>query len=254
MFRATFPDARYLLDIFRAIGAVAEEACFRIGPDAIAAKAVDPSAVAMVDLTLDSGAAQEWELDGHDELRMAVSVSDMLRVIGGARGGEAITITYNPEDRRIMFTLAEATGSRHRSIYLNALEGFEGRDLAPRVDSKAMATLITIALREAVEVCRILDDIVMIAISPEAVELSARSDFGTALIRFPRYGSIIYELEADREVASHYSIPFLSRMLKAGASLSVSTRIELGDNTPLRMGFKIPCGRLEYYLAPTLRP
>ena|GEM_PF-2729437 len=54
-------------------------------------------------------------------------------------------------------------------------------------------------------------------------------------------------------MAPHYSIPFLSRMLKAGASLSKTTRIELGDDTPLRISFEIALGKLEYYLAPTLQ-
>jgi len=253
MFRATFPDARYLLDLFKAISVVAEEACFRISPDTMAVKAVDPSAIAMVDFSLARGAAEEWELDGHDGLKIAVSVSEMLKIIGGARGGEAVTITYSPEEKKVRFVLAEATGSKRRDIYLETLEGFEERDLTPRVDFKAMASLATMALREGVEVCRILDDTLRVAINPEAVELSASGEYGSVLVRFPRYGSIIYELEADQEACSYYGIPFLSKMLKAGASLSESTRIELGDNTPMRMGFQIPCGKLEYYLAPTLR-
>jgi len=45
-------------------------------------------------------------------------------------------------------------------------------------------------------------------------------------------------------------------MLKAGISLSKTTRIELGDDTPLRISFEIVLGKLEYYeyyLAPTLQ-
>ena len=253
MFKATFPEARYILDLFKAINAVAEEACFRITPEAIAVKAVDPSVMALVDFRLEKNASEEWVLDGHEELKMSVSVSEMLRIIGGAKSGEALTIAYDPEEKKVRFILLEATGSRKRDIYLNTLEEFEGKDVTPKVEFKAMASITTKALREAVEDCRLFNDVLKIRIDSEVVELSARSDEGNALIRFPKYSSLIYELEAEQETASHYSILYLSKMLKAGLSLSDSTRIDLAKDKPMKIGFEIPYGKLDYYLAPYIR-
>lgn len=94
MFRARFPNADFLLDLLRAISVISEEACLKIGTDEMTLKAVDPARVALVDFELYNSAAEEWELDGHESLRMNVNVSEVLRMIGKVKKGETITILH----------------------------------------------------------------------------------------------------------------------------------------------------------------
>jgi len=253
MFKATIPNAKYLLDLIKAINIVAEEGCFKVSPDAITLNAIDPAHIALVDFKLMSGVAEEWVLDGHDQLKMEVSVSEMLRILGRIKSGEVITIAYNPEEKRVRFVLDDAVGSRRRTIYLNTLEELEHKDFKPKVDFQARATLATSGLREAVEDCRLISDILKLTIGSEAVEVSAKGERGKALVRLPKYGGLIHEIEADQEISSYYSIGFLAKMLKAGMLLNESVAVELATDKPLRLGFEIPCGRLEYYLAPNYR-
>lgn len=249
-FRMRLPSADYFSDLLKAINAVADEGTFKITGDGMRLVAMDPAHISLVDFELSSSAAEEYECSG--ELQMTVNISELLKLLKHVKSGESLTLSYNEGDRRLELVIVDATGSKQRVFTFNTLETVEARSVTPKLTFDARARISSTAVKDAIRDCKALSDYVKVTISPEEVILAARGELGGAQIKFSRSGAAIYEIEADKEVWAHFSINYLEKIVKAGSALSDEMVMELTTNKPIKLGFPIPSGRLEYLVAPRI--
>ncbi|MEM1655896.1 MAG: proliferating cell nuclear antigen (pcna) [Nitrososphaerota archaeon] len=249
-FRMKLPSADYFSDLLKAINAVADEGTFKLTADGIRLVAMDPAHISLVDFELSSSAAEEYECNG--DLQMTVNISELLKLLKHVKSGESMIFSYNEGDRRLELVIVDATGSKQRIFTFNTLETVEARSVTPKLTFDAKARISSSAVKDAIRDCKALSDYVKITISPEEVVLSAKGELGGAQIKFSKHGAAIYVIEASKEVWAHFSINYLEKIVKAGSALSDEMVMELTTNKPIKLGFPIPSGRLEYLIAPRI--
>ncbi|MEM2189090.1 MAG: proliferating cell nuclear antigen (pcna) [Conexivisphaerales archaeon] len=249
-FRMKLPSADYFSDLLNAINAVADEGTFKLTADGIRLVAMDPAHISLVDFELSSSAAEEYECSG--DLQMTVNISELLKLLKHVKSGESMILSYSEGDRRLELLIVDATGSKQRVFTFNTLETVEARSVTPKLTFDAKARISSAAVKDAIRDCKALSDYVKITISPEEVVLSAKGELGGAQIKFSKHGAAIYEIEASKEVWAHFSINYLEKIVKAGSALSDEMVMELTTNKPIKLGFPIPSGRLEYLIAPRI--
>jgi len=235
------------VDLLKAIYAVADEGSFKITGEEIRFVAMDPAHISLVDFELSRLAAEEYECD--EETEMTVNLGQLLRLLRNVKD-QQITLSYNPEAKQLEIILASPT--RESKLSLSTLEPVESNPTIPRLSFEAHARISSKAMKEAIGDCIKVSDYVKVSINPEDLTLTAESDLGKAEIRFPKHGSATYEIDAEKEAYACFSLNYLEKIVKAGASVSDEAIIELATNKPIKLGFPIPSGKLEYLIAPRI--
>lgn len=249
-FRMRLPSADYFSDLLRAINAVADEGTFKLTAEGMRLVAMDPAHISLVDFELSSSAAEEYECSS--DMQMTVNISELLKLLKYVKSGESLTLSYSEGDRKLELIIVDATGSKQRIFTFNTLETVEARSVTPRLTFDAKARISSAAVKDAIRDCKALSDYVKVTISPDEVILSAKGELGGAQIKFGRTGAAIYEIEANKEVWANFSIDYLEKIVKAGSALSDEMVMELTTNKPIKLGFPIPSGKLEYLIAPRI--
>ena len=249
-FRMRLPSADYFSDLMKAIHAVVDEGTFKLTETGVRLVAMDPAHISLVDFELSSSAAEEYECEG--ELQMTLSISELMKFLKRAKKGESLTLAYDEQARKLSLTLVDATASRERVFTLNTLETVEARSATPKLTFDAKARLNVDAVKEAVKDSEVVSDYVKVTIAPEEVVFLAKGDLGTVQTKLSKMGAAVYEIETDKEVWAHFSINYLEKIVKPASDLSEEVVMELSTNKPIKLGFPIPSGKLEYLVAPRI--
>ncbi|MEM0274635.1 MAG: proliferating cell nuclear antigen (pcna) [Nitrososphaerota archaeon] len=244
------PSADYFADLMKAIHAVVDEGTFKITEEGMRLIAMDPAHISLVDFELSSSAAEEYECGG--ELQMTLSISEMMKFLKRIKKGESLTVIYDDQARKLSLILVDATGSRERTFTLNTLETVEARSTTPKLSFDAKARLNVDAVLDAIKDSDVVSDYVKITINPDEVVFLAKGELGTIQTKFSKMGAAVYEIETDTEVWAHFSINYLEKIVKAGSELSEEVIMNLSTNKPIKLGFPIPSGKLEYLIAPRI--
>lgn len=249
-FKMRLPSADYFSDLVKAIQAVVDEGTFKLTPEGIRLIAMDPAHISLVDFELSNSAAEEYECSG--ELQMTLSISELMKFLKRAKKGESLTLSYDDQAKKLTITLVDATGSRERTFTLNTLETVEARSAVPSLTFDAKARVSVDAVKDAVKDSAVVSDYVKITITPEEVVFLAKGELGTVQTKLTKMGAAVYDIEADKEVWAHFSINYLDKIVRPASSLSDEMVMELSTNKPIKLGFPIPSGRLEYLIAPRI--
>lgn len=250
-FRLRLPNADYFTDLMRAVSAVVDEGTFRVDGEAIRLVSMDPAHISMVDFELRREAAEEYEVSG--EVELTVNILELIKFLRRAKKGEGLSLSYDEEKRKLVITLVDATGSRERSFQMNTLEpAGGGRSMAPKLSFDARARINSKALLEAVEDSSLVSDSMRISIRPDAVTFTAKGETGTVENRLSKEGAMVLEIEAGKEASASFSLTYLEKIVKSAKDLSEESVLMLSMDKPIKLGFPVPTGRLEYLIAPRL--
>ena len=244
------PSADYFSDLMKAIHAVVDEGTFKVTPEGMRLVAMDPAHISLVDFELSNSAAEEYECGA--ELQITLSISELMKFLKRAKKGESLALSYDEQAKKLTITLVDATGSRERVFTLNALETVEARSATPKLTFDAKARLNVDAVKDAVKDSSVVSDYVKVTIAPEEVVFLAKGELGTVQTKLTKMGAAVYEIESDKEVWAHFSINYLDKIVRPASDLSDEVAMELSTNKPIKLGFPIPSGKLEYLIAPRI--
>lgn len=248
------PKAKDFADLMNAVSAVVEEGTFHIDESAIRLGAMDPAHISLVDFLFEKTGAEEFFCEKPVEI--SVSITELLKFLKRARGAEALELSYDAEKRRLTISLADPSLSTERTFTLPALEMAGERPPSPKLVFDGRARMEIDVFRDAVDDASLVSDYVRVSISSEGVSLAARGELGTSqtrVVKTPeRTDTALYDLQAEAEVSAHFSINYLSKILRAAASVSKELTVELSNNKPIRLDFTMPAGHLTYLIAPRI--
>ena len=89
MFTLKVADARLLRDMVTAISILVDEATFKIEPDGLKLRAMDPSCVAMIDFEWSKSVFEEY-VSG-EPTKMCINISELLKLLKRASKDEAVS-------------------------------------------------------------------------------------------------------------------------------------------------------------------
>ncbi|MDH5362504.1 MAG: proliferating cell nuclear antigen (pcna) [Aigarchaeota archaeon] len=253
-FKMKIPNAKNFADLINAVSAVVEEGTFRVNESAMTLAAMDPAHISLVDFEFQKAGAEEFFCEKPVEI--SVSITELLKFLKRARGSEGLELSYDAERRRLTISFADPSLSTERTFTVGALETAGERPPSPKLTFDARARMEVDVFKDAVDDSMLVSDYVKVTISPSGVVLAAKGELGTSqtkVVKTPeRTDTALYDLQAEAETSAHFSINYLSKILRAAAAVSKELTVELSSSKPIRLDFTIPAGHLTYLIAPRI--
>ncbi|MFO7677705.1 MAG: proliferating cell nuclear antigen (pcna) [Thermoplasmatota archaeon] len=219
------------------------EAKFNINPKGISLKAVDPAHVAMVELTIQSNAFEEYN---STEMELGVDLDKLSGIMRLARSEDIVSLEYDEKSNRLIVKI----GNLVRRMGLIDTAGMPDSKV-PNLDLPAKAVITAAELNKGVRASEAISDHLALSVDKDSFELFAEGDTDTVHLKLPK--DLLIGLNTSGKYKSLFSIDYFSNMIKpvkADEPISIS----IGNDNPIRVDFDIAekKGHVTYLLAPRI--
>jgi proliferating cell nuclear antigen len=248
MFKLKVADAKLLKDMATAISILIDEATFRINPENLELRAMDPSRVAMVDFEWPKTVFEEYTCT--EPTKMCINISELLKLLRRAGKDEVVELSLDEKTGRLHIRI---TGKYTRNFTMPTLESSEEEVPTPKIAFQVRVKATTEGLRQAIEDAQLVSDHVRIEVDAERLVLNAAGDLMGATIELPKGSDTLLELEAKEPSKATFSLSYLSAIIKAASATSDIATLEFSTDMPIKLDFQqIKDGKLTFYLAPRI--
>lgn len=248
MFKLKVSDAKLLKDMVTAISILVDEATFKIEPESLKLRAMDPSRVAMVDF--------EWPKTIFDEYtcteptKMCINISELLKLLRRASKNELVELSLDEKTKRLQIKI---TGKYTRNFTMPTLEASEEEVPTPKISFNIRAKTTTEGLHQAIEDAQLVSDHVRIQADAEKIVFHATGDLMGATIELQKGSDALLDLEVKEPSKATFSLSYLSEIIKAASATSDIATLEFSTDMPIKLDFQQTReGKLTFYLAPRI--
>jgi len=235
--------AEILKEVVNVVSTLVDEAKFSMNNDGLSLKAVDPAHVAMVDLSLQKDAFDEFKAD---ESEIGIDIDKLGQFLRLAKAGDAVDLKHDEEKNRLNIVAGDLT----RRMSLIDTTGMSD----PKVPSLNLPATVTVRaddLMQGIRASETVSDHIALTASEDGFEMTCEGDMDQ--VHWKKAKKDLEALEAPGKVRSLFPLEYFSNMLKAVTPGS-SVTMHLGNDYPVRMEFKIAGGKgdVRYLLAPRI--
>ena len=248
MFKLKVADAKLLRDIVTSVSILVDEATFKLDPDGLKLRAMDPSRVAMVDFELPKTVFDEYVCDA--SAKMCVNVGELLKLLKRAGKDEAAELSLDDKTGRLRVAIA---GRYSRNFTMPTLEASEEEAPAPKLSFNVRAKATADGLSQAIEDAQLVSDHVRLEADPEKLVFNAAGDIMGATITILKGSDALLELEVKEPSKATFALNYLTEIIKAASATSEIVTLEFSSDMPIRLDFQqVKGGKLTFYLAPRI--
>jgi len=231
-----------------AIKTLVEEATFDVTGEGLSFRAMDPSHIALVDLSWPNVAFEKFECS--KPFKFSIRVEDFVKLIGRTDTKDSVEISSDEEDA---LTLRLMNGYK-REFKIHLIETSPGAAPLPKLELDAKLSMSKSAFEKVLGDISVVADQVMMSSTKEGVSFSGRSDVGQATIQLEKNGADLLELDVKQEAKASYNIDYIVSFLKAVGSAADVVTCEYASKKPAKISTKLNeqgC-KLEFFLAPRI--
>jgi len=163
MFKLKVTDAKLLRDMATAISILVDEATFKIEPDGLKLRAMDPSRVAMIDFEWPKTIFELYE--STEPSKMCINISELLKLLKRAGKDESVELTLDEQTGRLQIKIM---GKYARNFTMPTLEASEEEVPTPKINFNVKAKTTTQGLSQAIEDAQLVSDHVKIEADAES--------------------------------------------------------------------------------------
>ncbi|HTY74487.1 MAG TPA: proliferating cell nuclear antigen (pcna) [Candidatus Nanoarchaeia archaeon] len=248
MFKLKVTDAKLIRDMATAISILVDEATFKIEPDGMKLRAMDPSRVAMIDFEWPKTIFEQYE--ANEPSKMCINISELLKLLKRAGKEESVELSLDDKTGRLQVKIA---GKYSRNFTMPTLEASEEEVPTPKITFNVKAKATTQGLSQAIEDAQLVSDHVKIEADAEKLTLTATGDLMGATITLQKGNDALMDLEVKEPSKATFSLSYLSEIIKAAAATSEIATIEFSTDMPVRIDFQqTKEGKLTFFLAPRI--
>ncbi len=242
MFKATI-DAYLLKDSIETLLVLVDEARFRLSPEGISVRAVDPANVAMVSFDLSTDAFDEFDAD---ECEIGLDLSKFNDILAVAEKSDRVTMELDDANRKLSIQI----GGFSYTVSLLDPSTIRAEPRIPQLDLPAEVVLNGKDLQKAVKAAERISDHLLLGIEGEIFFMEAEGD--TDKVRLEMTRDQLIDLKPD-DARSLFSLDYLSDIIKP-ASKSNEVGMFLGKDFPIKINFTVAngAGKVGYLLAPRI--
>ena len=240
MFKAVI-GAEKLKDSVESISALVDEAKFRITPEGISVKAVDPANVAMVSFELSKDAFDSFEAS---EGELGIDLTKLGSILDMADKADNIELELDENTHKLVIIMSGL------SYTMSLLDPSSIRK-EPKVPTLDLPVRIVIRgedIKRAVKAAEKVGDYMSMGVNGEIFFMGAEGDTDKVLVEMTKDQLIDFKAG---EAQSLFSLDYLSDISKIAGKASEVT-IDIGKDYPLKLNIKIAegHGKVSYMLAP----
>jgi proliferating cell nuclear antigen len=230
------------------ISILVDEATFKIDPEGLKLRAMDPSRVAMIDFEWPKTAFEEYTAT--EPTKMCINISELLKLLKRAGKDEAVELLLDEKTQRLQVKI---TGKYTRNFTMPTLEASEEEVPTPKITFNIKAKATTQGLSQAVEDAQLVSDHVKIEADTEKLVFNATGDLMGATITLQKGSDALLDLEAKEPAKATFSLSYLSEIVKAASATSDIATLEFSSDMPVKLDFQqVKEGKLTFYLAPRI--
>jgi len=232
-----------LKEVVDIVGTLVDEAKFSVGKEGIALKAVDPAHVAMVDLSLDKGAFEEYKAD---ECELGIDIDKLKEVLKLARAGDIIGIKHDEEKNKLILNVGNIT----RRMSLVDTAGLSDPKV-PNLDLPAKISIKVDELKQGIRASESVSDHLALISSPDGFEMFSEGDTDSVNLKLSK--DLLEKLDCKEKVRSLFPLDYFSNIVKV-ISTPTTVTLSLGSDYPVKLEFNFADekGRVTYLLAPRI--
>ena len=248
MFKLKMADAKLLKDMITSISILVDEATFKIEPDGVKLRAMDPSRVAMIDFEWPKTMFEEYT--STEPTKMCINITELLKLLKRAAKDEAVELSLDEKTNKLQVTI---TGKYTRNFTMPTLEASEEEVPTPKITFNVKAKATTEGLSQAIEDAQLVSDHVKIEADPEKIVFNASGDLMGATITLQKGSNALLDLEAKEPQKATFSLSYLTEIIKAASATSDIATLEFSSDMPIKLDFHQPKeGKLSFFLAPRI--
>jgi proliferating cell nuclear antigen len=228
--------------ILSAISTLVEEATFEATSEGITFRGMDPSHVALIDISWPNSAFEKYESDG--DIKFGVRIDEFSKLIKRADKTESVEISIT--DNMLLISIGKNKQYKMRLIESSATD-----TPLPKIPYDAKIELATLLFDKILGDVQVVSDYLTIKTTESKAEFSGKGDSGEVLISLQKQQDELTDISVKEESTGTYSLEYLNPIVKAVGTASGSIICEYSSAKPLRIEFKVAnMGRIHFYLAP----
>jgi proliferating cell nuclear antigen len=246
MFLAKTPTSTEWRAIAAAVKTLVEEATFDATSEGLTFRAMDPSHVALVDLTFPNVSFSSYECD--KPFKFSVRVEDLVKLIGRSDTKDSVEISSTEEDA----IAVRFSNGYKREFTIHLIESTSGAAPLPKLEFDTKATLTKGILEKVLGDISVVSDQVTIQASKDKLSFSGKSDIGKADINLVKNDADVLDLQVGADSKATYSIDYILGILKALGGVTDTVQVEFSTKKPIRLQLKLndQGATIWYFLAP----
>ncbi|MFZ1038685.1 MAG: DNA polymerase sliding clamp, partial [Candidatus Bathyarchaeia archaeon] len=128
MFKLKVADAKPLRDMITTISILVDEATFKIDPEGLKLRAMDPSRVAMVDFEWPKTVFEEYTCT--EPTKICINITELLKLLKRAGKGEVLELSLDEKTGKLHIII---TGKYTRNFTMPTLEASEEEVPTPKI-------------------------------------------------------------------------------------------------------------------------
>jgi proliferating cell nuclear antigen len=248
MFKLKVSDAKQLRDMVTSISILVDEATFKLDPEGMKLRAMDPSRVAMIDFEWPKTVFEEYTCT--EPTKMCINITELLKLLKRAGKDETLELSIDEKTGKLQIAI---TGKYARNFTMPTLQPSEEEVPTPKITFNAKIKTTTEGLSQAIEDAQLVSDHVKIEADPEKVVLNASGDLMGATITLQKGSDTLLELDAKEPQKATFSLSYLTEIIKAASATSDIATLEFSSDMPIKLDFQqAKEGKLTFYLAPRI--
>lgn len=229
--------------IISAISTLVEEATFVATAEGITFRGMDPSHVALIDISWPNSAFEKYQCG--DNIKFGVRIDELSKLIKRANKKDSIEIGISSDN---MLTVQVGKTKKYK---IRLIESSSTDTPLPKISYDAKIELNSSLFDKILGDVQVVSDYLTIKSFSPKVEFSGKGDLGEVTINMDKHQDEIIEVNSKDVVIGTYSLEYLNPVVKAVGTTANSITCEYSTAKPLRMEFKITnIGRIHFYLAP----
>lgn len=228
--------------VISAISTLVEEATFEATPEGITFRGMDPSHVALIDISWPNSAFERYECDS--DIKFGVRIDEFSKLIKRADKKDNIEISI--EESMLLVTVGKNKRYKMRLIESSATD-----TPLPKIPYEAKIVLSSSKFDKTLGDVGVVSDYLTIHMSDSKTDFSGKGDSGEVSIDLDKDDESIKEISSKEDCTGTYSLEYLNPVIKAVGSTAGEVTCEFSTSKPLRIEFKVAnIGRIHFYLAP----
>ena len=248
MFQAKL-KSETLKGVVDVVSTLIDEAKFKIDANGITLKAVDPAHVAMIDMSIDKGAFEQFSAN---ETEIGLDLDKLREVIRLSKVGftpyssHTIEMKHDEERGRLVISVGNVT----RRMSLVSTEGMADTKV-PNLNLAAKVAVNVEELQRGIKASESISDHIALTATPEQFEMLSEGDTDSVTLKLPK--DLLVSLDCKESIKSLFPMDYFANMVRAIPAGTVVV-INLGNDLPVKIEFDFAGGKgkVKYLLAPRI--